>query len=834
MADTAHQGHPLLRGGRTRDKEGYTHGFSAAQMRSLAAMCEAFIPSLPLEKTNLCGKEELPADKSLEAFFLASGSDAPVPDEVAELAAKRGQKEVLFLVKLVMWLLATRLGTLVLCGSLCLSGRFPFINKFPDMAVAKREEALRRWSREKTFVHVRTIFLFVKVLSFFVFYSTVILFATAYEFHTFYVHVLSDGVSCEVESINHSPPFRASQAKLLNLMLALSWTTKLMAINLSHKADNCNTDKRNMTNEESENRAWSAIGYRKPSEEKPPLRSEGDERPLDKGIIETKDMTDSSFLQSLRVKGLAVTENHQENSYHIKCDVVVVGSGCGGGVAAAVLARSGHKVVVIEKGNYFTAEDYTALEAPSMDQLYESGGILSSSDGKMMILAGATAGGGSAVNWSACIRTPDFILKEWATEHHLSLFQTPEYASAVDTVWEKLGVTENCTREGFQNQVLRKGCENLGLEAITVPRNSSESHFCGSCCYGCRAGDKRGTDTTWLVDSVNSGAVIITSCKAERFVLEEKNKQGNDDNNNRKKKCLGLIARSSNKSITKRLRIEAKATISACGSLLTPPLMIASGLKNPNIGKNLHLHPVAFAWGYFPEPTSALKGKNFEGGIITSLHKVETSGNSNSPYGSIIETPALGPASFASLFPWVSGQAMKEAMLRYSRTAHLFALVRDQGSGRIESEGRINYRMSPADKENLKEGLRRALRILVAAGAVEVGTHRSDGQRLKCRGVSEEDLEEFLDGVAIASGPLSKSDMWSLYCSAHQMGSCRMGASEEAGGVDERGESWEAEGLFVCDASVLPTAVGINPMITIQATAYCLSNGIADRLKTGD
>lgn len=84
MADEARQGHPLLRGGRTRDKEGYTHGFAAAQMRSLAAMCEAFIPSLPLEKANICDKEELPADNSLEAFFLASGSDAPVPDEVGD------------------------------------------------------------------------------------------------------------------------------------------------------------------------------------------------------------------------------------------------------------------------------------------------------------------------------------------------------------------------------------------------------------------------------------------------------------------------------------------------------------------------------------------------------------------------------------------------------------------------------------------------------------------------------------------------------------------------------------------------------------------------------
>uniref|UniRef100_M8BV50 Glucose-methanol-choline oxidoreductase C-terminal domain-containing protein n=1 Tax=Aegilops tauschii TaxID=37682 RepID=M8BV50_AEGTA len=93
------------------------------------------------------------------------------------------------------------------------------------------------------------------------------------------------------------------------------------------------------------------------------------------------------------------------------------------------------------------------------------------------------------------------------------------------------------------------------------------------------------------------------------------------------------------------------------------------------------------------------------------------------------------------------------------------------------------------ERESQGEGLRRALRILVAAGATEVGTHRSDGQRLSCKGATDEEVEEFLDGVT------------------------------------------GAERLYVCDGSVLPSAVGVNPMITIQSVAYCLATGIAEQLK---
>ncbi|GJN20849.1 hypothetical protein PR202_gb08278 [Eleusine coracana subsp. coracana] len=660
------RGHPLLQG---RRRERYTHGLHPAQMDALRAMCGALIPSLLPVVDRLHGGADDDHDgrgdqqmagaskDDLERFYLASAAGGTIPHEVAELVT-RCVWEAVVLVKIVLWILTTKVGTFALCGRLCVTSKFPYVCKFADMPVERREEVLKRWNRARW--PLKITFVVIKILCHYAFYT--------------------------------------------------------------------------MVNENSEKPCWKAIGYNIPELDEP--RGGGttearpsSPRPLDAGVVETRGLNDTTLLRSLEDKGVAVTTQQDDtwSAHHhtVRCDAVIVGSGCGGGVAAAVLSAAGHKVIVVEKGDYFTAADYTSIEGPSMDRLYEKGGIFCSTNVTTALFAGTTVGGGSAVNWSASIRTPETVTREWAVEHGLPVFASPEYARAMDAVCARLAVTDGCREEGFQNKIIRRGCEALGLKADAVPRNSSEAHFCGSCHLGCPTGDKRGTDTTWLADSVSRGVVILTGCKAERVVLESC-KPGR---NGRRKKCVGLLATcSGDGGITKKLiRIEAKVSIAACGALMTPPLLRNSGLKNRHIGRNLHLHPVSMAWGYFPpENKLMIAGKCYEGGIITSMHRVTDR--------TIVETPALGPGCFASLVPWESGRDMKDRMRRYARTAHAFALVRDRGAGQVDGEGRVRYTPSKDDVHELRDGLRRTLRILVAAGATEVGTHRSDGLRLRCNG----------------------------------------------------------------------------------------------------
>ena len=158
-------------------------------------------------------------------------------------------------------------------------------------------------------------------------------------------------------------------------------------------------------------------------------------------------------------------------------------------------------------------------------------------------------------------------------------------------------------------------------------------------------------------------------------------------------------------------------------------------------------------------------------------------------------------------------------MCKFSRTAHIFALARDKGSGTMVSLNSISYQLEVADEESLRKGLEKTLRILAAAGAEEIGTHHCKGKTLNLKKVSSNEFESFVKEES--SRPLR--GLSTPICSAHQMGSCRMGVDPKKSVLNQMGETWEVEGLFVADTSVFPTAFGVNLMVTIQAIAYCTS-----------
>ena len=124
----------------------------------------------------------------------------------------------------------------------------------------------------------------------------------------------------------------------------------------------------------------------------------------------------------------------------LDCDVVVVGSGAGGGTAAAVLAQAGLDVVIVEAGRYFSERDFDGAELSGFDRLYVNGGGMASADGSVGLLAAQGLGGTTLVNYTFCFRTPDNVRREWAVEHGVDAVAGEDFDRSLDAVWERIGV----------------------------------------------------------------------------------------------------------------------------------------------------------------------------------------------------------------------------------------------------------------------------------------------------------------------------------------------------------------------------------------------------------
>jgi long-chain-alcohol oxidase len=504
----------------------------------------------------------------------------------------------------------------------------------------------------------------------------------------------------------------------------------------------------------------------------------------------------------------------------LACDVVVVGSGAGGGVAAAELARRGLDVVVLEKGGYAAERDFHHVEGDAYRELYLYGVTMTTDDLACRILAGSTLGGGTVVNYTTSFKTPDGVLAEWAEASGVDAFASGEVAASLDAVAGRVGVTTAQSRPGVRDALMEQGLERLGWHVGPLPRNvrgCAQDAGCGWCGFGCRLGAKQSTMVTFLEDAAAHGARLVVGADVRRVLVDEGWAVGVEA----RVRPTGAPPRGApDPSGTHRLRVRARAVVAAGGAIETPALLLRSGLRG-QVGQHLHLHPGTAAMASFDQPVRWWEG-------TTQARYSAALRDRLGPYAPAFETVPLHPGAAATALPWQSAAQHRALMERSANLSLVGVLCRDTSEGRVrvdrDGNPRVRWRLNRQDEDRMAAGVAAAGEVLAAAGATEVfSLHR---QRFAFRPGSPAAHRAWAEATRQAGYRAGRATL----ASYHQMGSCRMGADPATSAVGPDQQSHEVKSLYVADSSVFPTAVGVNPMLTIMGLAHRAAAGVADRL----
>lgn len=474
-----------------------------------------------------------------------------------------------------------------------------------------------------------------------------------------------------------------------------------------------------------------------------------------------------------------------------RCDVVIAGSGAGGASAARVLSEAGLSVIVVEEGGYHDASTYSTDPFEALPLLYRDSG-LTVCEGRPVIPmpVGRCVGGTTVINSGTCFPAPDDILYAWREQHGIP------WATELDGEFEAVDRALDVTPlpaglVGRNAELCRLGAEAIGASNGPIARNAGDVVCCGTCPTGCAIDAKRAMHVSELPRAVTAGCRIRANARVRSVIVEN-----------------GRAVGVSCSTTGGRYEVRAKAVVLAAGALGTPELLLSQGLAGSSgaLGRHLRIHPACWVGGLFDEPVRGWDG------VMQSWAVDEWNDR-----GLFLEA-TFTPLSFGAHWLRGAGAAYMRRLEDFGRVAVIGVHLSDRSEGRVSANGRIRYRLTDDDAAALRFGITRAADVLFAAGAREV--YPQVGRVAV--------LQEGEQATKIEHGRFRPGEL--RLEAFHPMGSARMGLDPKSSVVAPSGQAHDVPGLYVADASLFPTSLRVNPMVTIMAFSRRIAAGLASEL----
>ncbi len=474
-------------------------------------------------------------------------------------------------------------------------------------------------------------------------------------------------------------------------------------------------------------------------------------------------------------------------TYH--ADVCIIGSGAGGSVVAYELTKQGKTVAMLEAGNYYTEDD---IQIQTRDDvllnLWKNHGIFLSNNFSVNVAQGQCVGGSTIINYGICFRFPEYVKKMWQEQHGVQLTDQ-EIDAAYTKVEQQYGVT-GIQQEGKSHEKIGQGCDVLGY-----------SH--GWMKKALRGDKKQNALNTYLENSDHAKLKIFANCKAESVT-----KSGTTIT-----KIQG-IATDPDTKLKHKVTVTAQKFVLAAGPIASSEFLLKNKIANSSgqVGKNFSLHPSSSVVGVFDEE---INGQDYS---VMAYVCDQFSARKQEKFGYVIESVFVSPSQFSIIMPHF-GEKNLDEVRKYHHVSMAGVLVHDQAVGQIKlnhnGDATLDYDLSKEDQEKMVDGMRKAALIYFKTDAKEVITGHIETTIIK----NEGEIEEKIKSDSAGQGKL-------LIASAHPQGGNKMGSDSNVAVVDSYCKSHDLENLYICDASVFPTSIGVNPQLTVLMLATIAADHI--------